>query len=79
MVAVDASKLVSEFDDAFKEVKLVRPVTFNDVNLLLYTSRVNRLVAGDASKLVSEFEYAYKKVKLVRPVTFNDVNLLLDT
>ena len=76
MVAGDASKLVSEFEDAYKEVKLVRPVTFNDVNLLLYTSRVVSLVAVDASKLVSEFDDASKEVKLVRPVTFNDVNLL---
>ena len=47
MVAVDASKLVSEFDDASKEVKLVRPVTFNDVNLLLFAYKVVKLVAPD--------------------------------
>ena len=44
MVAGDASKLVSEFDDAYKEVKLVRPVTFNDVKLLLFAYKEVKLV-----------------------------------
>ncbi len=47
MVAGDASKLVSEFEYAFRFVKLVRPVTFNDVNLLEVAYKVVKLVAPD--------------------------------